>query len=131
LDLIQNDDGTLGNDTVGRDQIQDDILLGFTAPFQWVTDHDYIYANTVFYQNSFWFCLVAHHSGDFVADQTAGYWDLLANFNDAATTGAKMYVGDGPPALPVHGQQWFESDTGNAFVFYVDAGGGAGQWVQL
>jgi hypothetical protein len=41
--------------------------------------------------------------------------------------GQIMYIGDGPPASPVHGQTWWESDTGNMFVYYND--GNTSQWV--
>jgi hypothetical protein len=34
-----------------------------------------------------------------------------------------------PPLVPVHGQLWWESDTGNLFVHYDD--GTSGQWVQI
>ena len=38
-----------------------------------------------------------------------------------------MHIGDGPPASPVVGQTWWESDTGNMFVWYND--GTSSQWV--
>lgn len=41
--------------------------------------------------------------------------------------GQIMYIGDGPPASPVVGQTWFESDSGNSFIFYDD--GNSQQWV--
>lgn len=129
LDLIQNDDGSLANDSVGRDQIKDEVLLGFGTPENWEAGHHYLTGDTVFMDNAFWFCLVEHTSTVFVDDVAAGLWEMIANFTDAATIGAKMYVADDPPALPVHGQQWFESDSGNHYVFYQDVGGG--HWVQL
>ena len=43
--------------------------------------------------------------------------------------GQVMFIGDGPPLSPVHGQTWWESDTGNSFVFYND--GNTSQWVPL
>jgi Domain of unknown function (DUF4082) len=43
------------------------------------------------------------------------------------TGGQIMYIGDGPPASPVVGQTWWESDTGNAFIYYDD--GNTVQWV--
>jgi microcystin-dependent protein len=39
-----------------------------------------------------------------------------------------MIVSDTPPASPLPGQQWFESDTGNTFLWYTDAD--SSQWVQ-
>lgn len=39
------------------------------------------------------------------------------------------YVGDGPPSGPSPGQIWFESDSGDSFVYYSD--GTSSQWVQI
>jgi hypothetical protein len=41
--------------------------------------------------------------------------------------GQIMYIGDSPPPSPVVGQTWYESDTGNSFVYYDD--GTSIQWV--
>jgi hypothetical protein len=41
--------------------------------------------------------------------------------------GQIMYIGDGPPASPAVGQTWWESDTGNSFIWYDD--GNSTQWV--
>jgi hypothetical protein len=38
-----------------------------------------------------------------------------------------MYIGDTPPASPIVGQTWWESDTGNMFIYYDD--GNTTQWV--
>jgi len=37
-------------------------------------------------------------------------------------------IADGPPASPANGQLWFESDTGNTYIWYDD--GNSQQWVQ-
>ena len=37
------------------------------------------------------------------------------------------YIGDGPPASPVPGQLWWESDSGQTFIWYDD--GDSAQWV--
>jgi hypothetical protein len=39
------------------------------------------------------------------------------------------FVGDGPPASPQPGQFWWESDTGNLFMWFDD--GNSQQWVQI
>lgn len=36
-----------------------------------------------------------------------------------------------PPASPVSGQLWWESDSGNLFIWYDDASADTGQWVQI
>ena len=127
LDIIQRDDGQLENESVGRDQLKDDVYIGFGAPAPWDADHDYVVADTVFQDNAFWYCEVTHTSTNFPADLAAGYWTLIADFTSAATVGATMYVGDFPPAVPTQGQQWFESDTGNTYLYYDD--GSSAQWI--
>jgi hypothetical protein len=47
---------------------------------------------------------------------------------EVIASGSVVYVGDTPPAAPVPGQLWWESDTGNTFIWYVD--GSSSQWVQ-
>jgi hypothetical protein len=42
--------------------------------------------------------------------------------------GAATYVGDTPPGSPTAGQLWWESDSGNLFIYYAD--GTSSQWVQ-
>lgn len=39
------------------------------------------------------------------------------------------YIGDDPPANPAPGQMWWESDTGNLYIWYND--GNSSQWVQV
>lgn len=127
LDIIQRDDGQLENDSVGLDQLKDEVLIGFNAPKPWESGYDYVVGDTVFQDNAFWFCEVNHTSTIFSNDLALGYWSLIADFTSAATAGATMYVGDGPPAIPTLGQQWFESDTGNTYVYYDD--GSSQQWI--
>lgn len=40
-----------------------------------------------------------------------------------------VFIGDSPPANPVQGMLWFQSSTGNTFIWYND--GTSGQWVQF
>jgi hypothetical protein len=42
-----------------------------------------------------------------------------------------VIISDTAPANPYHGLLWWESDTGNTYIFYVDPGGAPGQWVQF
>ena len=42
--------------------------------------------------------------------------------------GAVTHIGDDPPASPTVGQTWWESDTGNSYIYY-DDGAGSPQWV--
>ncbi|MET0723074.1 MAG: hypothetical protein ABWY64_19945 [Tardiphaga sp.] len=38
-------------------------------------------------------------------------------------------ISDTPPGSPANGQMWFESDTGNTYIWYADAD--SSQWVQI
>jgi hypothetical protein len=40
-----------------------------------------------------------------------------------------FWVGDAPPSTPVQGTLWWESDSGNSFIWYDD--GSSAQWVQF
>jgi len=53
-------------------------------------------------------------------------WTVKPTSSAAATA-----ISDPPPASPTHGQLWWESDTGNTYIYYVDPGGAPGQWVQM
>lgn len=52
-------------------------------------------------------------------------WVVKSSFNPMSV----LVVSDTPPALPVHGQLWWESDAGNLFIWYND--GNSSQWVQV
>jgi len=43
--------------------------------------------------------------------------------------GAYMFIGDNPPPSPTAGQLWWESDTANHYIWYVDAN--SSQWIQV
>lgn len=42
---------------------------------------------------------------------------------------AGVWIGDNPPLAPVQGMLWYESDSGNSFIWYDD--GSSAQWVQF
>jgi hypothetical protein len=42
---------------------------------------------------------------------------------------AGVYIGDNPPANPVTGQLWWQSSSGNTFIYYSDPN--SSQWVQF
>lgn len=54
---------------------------------------------------------------------TSGVWTVAAPLANYA------FIGDSPPASPVPGQLWWESDTGALFVYFADAN--SSQWVQI
>jgi len=83
LALIQRDDGELANDSVGQDQLRDDVYVGFGKPEPWMPNHDYVGSNTVFHLNAYYYCQVTHTSStDFNADFALGYWLVIVDFED-------------------------------------------------
>lgn len=56
---------------------------------------------------------------------TNGVWRVLPVAQTAMSTAS---ISDTPPGNPVHGQIWWESDTGSTFIYYND--GNTSQWVQ-
>jgi hypothetical protein len=79
LELIQRDDGELANESVGLDQLSEEIEVGWEAPEVWVTATAYTIGNTVFSGSGFYRCLVAHTSGVFATDLAASKWELIVN----------------------------------------------------
>ena len=53
-------------------------------------------------------------------------WKIASNANVGT---AFIHCADTPPTSPSHGQQWFETDSGNTFVWMDD--GTSQQWVQM
>lgn len=41
-----------------------------------------------------------------------------------------VYISDTPPPNPAVGQEWWRSTNGQLYIWFVDAGGPPGQWVQ-
>ncbi|MER9494141.1 hypothetical protein NKI86_20190 [Mesorhizobium sp. M0320] len=80
LARLQRDDLALANNSVGYDQLKDEVVLGFEPPTVWVTAHAYAAHDTVFHDTGFYRCLVAHTSGTFATDLSALDWELLADF---------------------------------------------------
>jgi len=44
---------------------------------------------------------------------------------------SQMVIADTPPAGAFHGQGWWDSDSGKQYVYYIDASGSPGAWVQM
>jgi len=76
---IQNDDTTLGNETVGPAQLSSQLTAGFTAPTTWITGKSYTAspASTVLQGTALYICLVSHTSGTFATDLALGKWLLI------------------------------------------------------
>lgn len=76
-------DGQLNNGIVTRLALASDVVLGFAPPTEWETGTEYQAIDTVFYQNKFYICTVAHTSTTFAADLASGRWDLLVDISAA------------------------------------------------
>jgi len=48
----------------------------------------------------------------------------------ALAANPSLIISDTAPPSPVQGSQWFQSSSGCTYVFYIDASGPPGQWVQ-
>lgn len=81
LKLLQNDDGTVLNGSIGTAQLSSALTAGFTAPSAWVTGKAYTAspASTVLNGSSMYICLVSHTSGTFATDLAAAKWLLILN----------------------------------------------------
>lgn len=76
---IQNDDGSLGNQTVGRDQIEPDVYQAMTNGFNprgnWQAGAAYAMADAVSQDGILWVAVKSHTaSGNFSADRQDGDW---------------------------------------------------------
>lgn len=79
---ITRADGQLANGSVGAEQLSSGLAVGFEPPSPWEVGVSYSPGETVFYQNKFYMCEIAHTSSDFQVDYDAGRWRLLADFTE-------------------------------------------------
>lgn len=82
LKLLQNDDGTILNGSIGAEQLSVALQIGFTVPTVWASGTAYLAspASTVFENSAFYSCAKSHTSSAlFANDLAAGDWVLIAN----------------------------------------------------
>jgi hypothetical protein len=89
------------------------------------TTTSYLAGEYVHYQGRLYRSAVPITAGPF--DQTKWYFVVDQNSAGLLTTG--VFISDIPPSNPFHGQLWWESDTGNTFVWVDDLS--SKQWVQV
>lgn len=98
LALIQRDDGDLANESVGRDQLKDEVAMGVNTPATWATATEYSPRDSVIQEGVWYWCTETHTSGTFATDLAAGKWeeifDLLQGLSDelAAVTAIAALV---------------------------------------
>lgn len=97
LAKIQDDDGAVKRGSIGKEQFDASVSIGFGAPSQWATGHIYTAdVDTVFYQSKFYIAKVTHTSGVSFAPAN---WTEIADFTAAAViadgsiTSAKLATG--------------------------------------
>ncbi len=82
LALIQDDDGRLARASVGRDQLDSSITIGFASPTPWAADTLYTAdIDTVFHEAIFYTCIETHTSS---ASFDPSKWFLIADLSAAA-----------------------------------------------
>lgn len=81
LALIQRDDGALANESVGRDQLADDVASGVNTPTTWAAATDYSVRDTVINSAVWYWANTEHTSASaFATDLASGYWETIFDF---------------------------------------------------
>lgn len=83
LKLFTRSDGKLANGIVTQEALAPSIRIGFDPPTVWATAQAYTTRSTVFQGQQFYLCVIAHTSGVFNTDLSAGRWQLLADLTPA------------------------------------------------
>lgn len=78
-------DGKLANGSVGVDQLNPNLNLGFSLPTMWEPATDYTADSTVLYANKFWKAKHVHTSTDGFDEEQ---WSLIVDFGAQATAAA-------------------------------------------
>lgn len=88
---VRRSDGAVKNDSIGYDQLKDEVDLGINPPSDWLTATAYVVGQTVYENNGVYRCLISHTSGVFSTDLAAGRWSAVVDLSgsvDAAAASA-------------------------------------------
>ena len=85
LGLIQRSDGQIANDSVGQDQLKDEVTLSVNTRGNWATATVYAINDVVYQNNNVYRCLISHTSDTFSTDLAALKWELFLNFDQFIT----------------------------------------------
>ncbi|MBB3980103.1 hypothetical protein GGQ64_005350 [Rhizobium azooxidifex] len=94
IGLIQRDDGALMNQTVGYDQLQPSLSVGFTLKGYWAAGSDYRTADGVVYDDKFYRAMVTHTSTTANRpDVDTATWEFLFSIADATIPPGSLDIG--------------------------------------
>lgn len=88
IDFLKNftrSDGKLANNSVGVNQLDSSVRIGFSAPTTWEANVGYAVGDTVFYANKFYISKVEHTSTDGFDESK---WNEIVDFGEQATDAA-------------------------------------------
>jgi hypothetical protein len=123
--VIQNDDTTLKNLSVGVNQMSAAVAAGFNPPKTWVTGTAYTASpsSTVFNSSKIYICLISHTAGVFATDLAAAKWQLILDLTTIPITAASQvsYVPTGGIAATDVQAALTELDTEKAAVSHTHA----------
>ena len=85
LNLIQRADGALANNSVGTDQLKDEVSISINPVGDWATLTSYVVRDVVYQGNNVYRCDESHTSGTFSTDLAAGKWSEILNFEQFIT----------------------------------------------
>lgn len=81
LQLIQRDDGAIANDSIGADQLKDEIDLSVNPAGDWTTATAYEENDAVWHDSALYRCLVDHTAGTFATDLAANKWSVILDLS--------------------------------------------------
>jgi hypothetical protein len=82
LAKIQRDDGAVANNSIGPDQLSNELVLGFRSVTNWATATAYVARDAVWVNGrTLYRCLVSHTSAaSFATDLAANRWQVIADY---------------------------------------------------
>lgn len=112
LAILQKDDTTLANQSVGFAQLKSEVSTGINAPTVWATSTAYVVGDAVFAGTKMYRCITAHTSQSAITDDTAK-WLELADFG----TINGVLNGSGAPGNALGSNGNFYIDSTNWVVY--------------
>lgn len=122
LALIQNDDTSLGNETVGPDQLQSSLSIGLNAVEDWVAGLVSVANDGVWHEGALYRCLVGHTATVFATDLAADKWSLIVDMNSEIEDLVDAYLDSGASYGNITIDRFSGTGAQTAFTLSVDPG---------